>query len=680
MSDLFVEFYSEEIPSRMQEPSSKSLKEGLFKALNENRFSFGVSKEYFGPKRISINIKNVSPKQLDVVEEKRGPRADANDKAIDGFAKSLGVSRNELKLKKTPKGDFLFYLNNKKGKTLDEEIPKIIINILKNFPWPKSQKWGSGSLRWVRPLKSVCVLYNNKSIKFEISNNDQIIENGNFSYGHSFVRKKKIFFKNQNEYEKKLKANYVLVDPILKRAKILEQFKKISKKNNFFLINDKHTLDEVCGLVEWPNSLVGKIDESFMSLPREVLMTVMKVHQKYFAVEDASHLIQPYFVFVSNMPTKTSRDKNIILGNEKVLRSRLQDAKFFWESDRSKTFSSMLEDLKKVSYFKGLGSLYDKSKRIEKISDFISKEINISNVKPIKRAALLCKVDLLTGMVGEFPELQGIMGGYYSSNEGKDVSDLIRSHYLPKGSSGEVSTNTGVNIISLSDKIDHLVGFFIIGQLPSGSKDPFGLRRSALSIIRVLIEGNILINLDSLIEFTSKQINKKNIDKQKIKSFIIDRYKVLLREKNIKYDVINCLVDNDLTFLSKTNERLVILNNFLDTKEGNELKLLWQRVSSILHIEEKQNKKIEVLNTKMQSEYVREEVNILNAINNIEKTHDYLKMLSQRSSLKDITFEFFENLKINDSDPLIKNRRLSILALLREKLLDIGDLRKLEGS
>ena len=225
-----------------------------------------------------------------------------------------------------------------------------------------------------------------------------------------------------------------------------------------------------------------------------------------------------------------------------------------------------------------------------------------------------------------------------------------------------------------------MVGFFIIGKLPTGSKDPFGLRRSALSIIRVLIEGNILINLDSLIEFTSKQINKKNIDKQKIKSFIIDRYKVLLREKNIKYDVINCLVDNDLTFLSKTNERLVILNNFLDTKEGNELKLLWQRVSNILHIEEKQNKKIEILNAKMQSEYVREEVNIINAINNIEKTHDYLKMLSQRSSLKDITFEFFENLKINDSDPLIKNRRLSILALLREKLLDIGDLSKLEGS
>ena len=225
-----------------------------------------------------------------------------------------------------------------------------------------------------------------------------------------------------------------------------------------------------------------------------------------------------------------------------------------------------------------------------------------------------------------------------------------------------------------------MVGFFIIGKLPTGSKDPFGLRRSALSIIRVLTEGNILINLDSLIEFTSKQINKKNIDKQKIKSFIIDRYKVLLREKNIKYDVINCLVDNDLTFLSKTNERLVILNNFLDTKEGNELKLLWQRVSNILHIEEKQNKKIEILNAKMQSEYVREEVNIINAINNIEKTHDYLKMLSQRSSLKDITFEFFENLKINDSDPLIKNRRLSILALLREKLLDIGDLSKLEGS
>ena len=680
MSDLFIEFYSEEIPSRMQEPSSKSLKEGLLKALKENSFTFGVSKEYFGPKRISINIENVSPKQLDAIEEKRGPRVDANDKAIDGFAKSLGVTRNELKLKKTPKGDFLFYISNKKGRTLNEEVPKIISNIIRNFPWLKSQKWGSGSLRWVRPLKSICILYDEKSIECEVGSKDQIIENGNFSYGHSFVKKEKIFFKNHNEYEKKLKTNYVIADPNVKKTKILEQFKKISKENNFFLIDDEFTLNEVCGLVEWPNSLVGKIDETFMSLPREVLMTVMKVHQKYFAVEDASHLIQPYFVFVSNMPSKASRDKNIILGNEKVLRSRLQDAKFFWESDRSTNFSDMLFSLKQVSYFEGLGSMYDKSKRIEKISYFVSNEINISNVKPIKRAALLCKVDLLTGMVGEFPELQGIMGGYYSCNEGKEVSDLIRSHYLPKGSSGKVSKMIGVNIISLSDKIDHLVGFFIIGKLPSGSKDPFGLRRSALSIIRILTEGKILINLDRLIEFTSIQINKKNNYNQKIKSFIIDRYKVLLREKNIKHDVINCIINNDLTFLSIAHERLAILNDFLDTKDGDELKSLWQRVSNILHIEEKQNKKIEIFNSKIQSEFLREEVNIINSINKIEKTDNYLKMLSQRSSLKSITFEFFENLKINDSNIIIKNRRLSILALLRKKLLDLGDLYKLEGS
>jgi len=680
LSNLFVEFYSEEIPARMQKVASIKLKEKILNELEINNFTFGKTKEFYGSKRIAINIENVSSKQNDVQEEKRGPRVDANQIAIDGFAKSVGVKLENLEKRDTPKGMFLFYTVNKKGKSFKKILPQIITNLINNFPWQKSQKWGKGSLKWVRPLKGVNVLYNNKVIKFYLGQKELNLKTSNFTCGHSFLNRKKFSFLNKEEYVSKLKKNYVLVDPIERKKTIERQINRISNKLNLSIVEDEKLLDEVCGLVEWPNALVGRIDKKFMSLPKEVLITVMKTHQKYFSIINNQQDIKPYFIVISNMPRNKRRDKNILIGNEKVLRSRLEDAKFFWDNDSSKNFPIMLNQLKKVSYFEGLGTLYDKSIRIQKIVDFISNQLKVKNIDKIKRAALLCKIDLLTGMVSEFPELQGIMGGYYSKNEGKEVSSFISGHYLPKGNSGNIPSNIGANILSLADKVDHLSSLFSVGAFPSSSKDPFGLRRSALSIIRILIEGKISINIDKIINFSTNLIIEKDTDLQKkIKLFIIERFKVLLKERDIKYDVIDCFVDESIIDLFQIYFKTEELNSFLKTSEGNDLKSLWLRVSSILEIEEKKiNNKY---NVKIQSrkDLLEQEIKLLENIEAIKETDNFSKMLKQRSSLKKIIDKFFEKYQINDPNLSIKKRRLNILSILRSKLLEIGKLYNLEG-
>ena len=680
MSDLFVEFYSEEIPARMQKAASIKLKEKLLNELEKNNFIFGKTKEFYGSKRIAINIEHVSSKQNDIQEEKRGPRVDANQIAIDGFVKSVGAKLENLEKRDTLKGTFLFYTVNKKGKSLKELLPKMITNLIIHFPWKKSQKWGKGSFKWVRPLKGINVLYNNKVIKLNIGQKEWNIETSNFTCGHSFLKKEKFSFLNQEEYVSELKKNFVLVDPIERKKTIQRQIKKISNKLNFYIVEDEKLLEEVCGLVEWPNALVGRIDNKFMSLPKEVLITAMRTHQKYFSIINDQQDIQPYFIVISNMPRNKIRDKNILIGNEKVLRSRLEDAKFYWDNDRSKNFPGMLNQLKKISYFEGLGTLYDKSIRIQKIVDFISNQLKVKNKDKIKRAALLCKIDLLTGMVNEFPELQGVMGGYYSRNEGKEISSFISGHYLPKGNSGNIPLNVGANILSLADKIDHLSCLFSAGTVPSSSKDPFGLRRSALSIIRILIEGNFSININKIINFSTNLIVEKDTDLQsKIKSFIIDRFKVLLKEKKMKYDVIDCFVDVSIIDLLQIYSKTEKLNSFLKTSEGNDLKSLWLRVSSILEIEEKKINKIYSFKIQSKKDLLNQEIILLENIMAIKETDDFYKALKQRSSLKKVIDDFFEKYQINDPNLSIKQRRLEILSLLRSKLLEIGNLYNLEG-
>ena len=680
MSDLFIELYSEEIPARLQKSASQILKENILNQLKENHFKYGITKEYYGSKRLALNIEKVSFKQDDIFEERRGPRSDANVKAIDGFARSLDVSKSKLVLKETKKGKFFFYIIRRKGKTINEILPIIIRNLIINFPWIKSQKWGNGSIKWVRPLRNIVALYDGKTIRCNIGDEKFDLQSVDFSYGHSFLKKEKVYINNHKDYVKILKKNFVLVDPMDRKNKISYQIKKISEKLKLTVIEDNSNLEEVNGLVEWPNALVGEIDKKFMILPREVLMSVMRVHQKYFALENGNKQIQPYFIVISNMPKNTQRDKKIIFGNEKVLRARLEDAKFYWEKDKLKNFSKMLFELKKVTYFDGLGTLYDKSLRIEKITHFIINKLSVKNAKSIKRAALLCKTDLISGMVGEFPELQGIMGGYYANKEGKYIACLIRDHYLPKGSSDSISQDIGTNIISLSDKIDHLTGFFSIGKFPSGSKDPFGLRRSALGIVKILLDKRNHINIDELILFAISLVSKKDSTlEEKIKSFIINRFIVPLRDKGIKYDIINCYVNDNPKYFYEMYYKINILENFLKSPSGRDLKSLWIRISNILAPEIKDIKKFNIKTLLNSNKISSQEKNLIQKIENIKLTDNFLIMLQERSSLKKVTDEFFENFKINDPNKAVKERRLKILLRLRMRLLEIGNLDYLES-
>ena len=680
MSSLFIEFYSEEIPARLQMSASKNLKESIINNLKQNFLTFGSIREFYGSKRIAACVENVSNKQTDSKEERRGPRANANKQAIEGFARTFGVATSELVIRETQKGPFFFFTSNKKGRTIQELLPTIINNIVNNFPWSKSQKWGSGSLKWIRPLKNFTVLYDGKSVKCKIGNEKLYLQSTNFTFGHSFLKKEKIFFRSHIDYVNNLKKGLVLVDPNIRKKEISDQLNGISKKIGLSIIDDDTTLDEVNGLVEWPNALVGKIDKKFMNLPKEVLITVMRVHQKFFALQDKNNLIQPYFIVVSNMPKQSLRDKNIILGNEKVLRARLEDAKFHWENDRLKNFSEMVYKLKNVSYFENLGSLYDKSKRLEKISEYISNELKFKQVNNLKRAALLCKIDLITGMVAEFPELQGIMGGYYSAKEGSDISKIISGHYNPKGGLGKISKNTGINILSLTDKIDHLAGFFSINKKPSGSKDPFALRRSALSVVRIIVESKISINIDKLINFTTNLFRNDdlNLDKQ-IKSFIADRFSILLKEKEIKFDVIKCFMDDNPKDLYETYNKIMIMDEFMKTENGKNLKLLWLRVSNILSAEQIVQNKTDISKFKVYDSYEKEEIKLIEKIKGIKSSKNFLKMLKQRALLKKPTDDFFLNLQINDPNPDIKKRRLIILSFLKQSLLEIGNLESLEG-
>ena len=669
MPSLFIEFYSEEIPARLQMSASKNLKESILNKLQENHLTFGSTREFYGSKRIATCIEDVSNRQADSTEEKRGPRSDANKQAIEGFARSLGITISKLVIKETQKGSFFFYNSNKKGRKIQELLPNIIVNIINSFPWKKSQRWGLGSLKWIRPLKNLIVMYDGQTVKCKVGDEKLNLQSTNFTFGHSFLKQEKIFFKTHIDYVNNLKKGLVIVDPIIRKKEISNQLNVISKKIGLSIIDDENTLDEVNGLVEWPNALIGKIDKKFMNLPKEVLITVMRVHQKYFALQDKNNLIQPYFIVVSNMPKRSLRDKNIIFGNEKVLRARLEDAKFHWENDKSKNFSGMLFKLKNVSYFEGLGNLYDKSLRLEKISDYISNQLKIKNVNNIKRAALLCKIDLMSGMVGEFPELQGIMGGYYSK-EGKDISKLISGHYVTKGSLGAIRNNIGINILSLTDKIDHLTGFFSINKQPSGSKDPFALRRSALGIVRIIVEGKISINIDKLIKFTTSLFRNDDLNlDQQIKSFIADRFSVLLREKEVKYDVINCFMDNNPKYLDETHNKIIIMDAFMKTENGKDLKSLWLRISNILNTERKNQNKIDISEFEVNGSYAKEEIKLFQKIKGIKISNNFSKMLKQRALLKKPTDDFFDNLQIKDPNPDIKKKKNNNTIFFRAKVI-----------
>ena len=592
---LLLELFSEEIPARMQINSEKQLSSLFEKSLIKRDIGYGSFLTFSSSRHLSIIINNLDLKQKNQIIEKRGPRVGSDKKAINGFLKSNNIQENDIVIKDTKNGKFYFYHNHINGINTSEVLPDIINEIIDSFVWPKSQRWAYSELRWARPLRNILLLLNNQLVEGKVAidkNNSLYFSNYTFGHRHD---SKKIEVRSIDDYESLLEKNKVILDRDKRRNKIVSDTKLLLKDRSIKLLDDDHLLDEILGLIEFPNVLIGSIDEQFMNLPKEVLTTAMRVHQKYFSIIDNKNNLVPKFLFVSNTIPEKERDKRVIEGNERVLKARLSDSNFFWKTDTSITIKILNEKLKNVLFYEGLGSLYEKTIRLSKVSKYFSSLFNVDE-SLAKEASLLSKFDLVSEMVGEFPELQGIMGSYFTKLDGKskEVSIAIFEHYKPKGISDEMPTTNLGGMLSMIDNIDTLTGFFIINKKPSGSKDPFALRRAGFSIVQILMKLKLNISINDLFtEALNSYKNSSKIIKLDLVDFIIDKVKFILKKQNFRDDIIVSVLsikESKNYLFPILYERLNCLNDIKDTNDFKTFLVNFKRLNNhffILEIEDK---------------------------------------------------------------------------------------------
>lgn len=680
MSDLILEFYSEEIPSRMQKKASIDLKSIFKNGLTLAGLDYSKIETFVTPRRLTVLVKGLSNSSNSFYIEKRGPRVGSPEKAIDGFARSLNVDRSSLFIKKEKKGDFYFHRLHQKGNSAKDIIAKISIDIVTNFPWKKSMRWGEGNLKWVRPLKFVyCALFENDTNCEIIDLKLKEIPSVNFTYGHYMISSKKIFPKNTSDYLKKLLDNKVILDRNERKKIIINSCEKLLINKNSFVIDDDDLIEEIVGLVEWPVVFLGYIDEEFLSLPKEILQVTMKEHQKFLSVLNKKNEIIDKFIVVSNMLAEDG-GVAILKGNSRVLRSRLKDAKFFFDNDiriiKKQGLSSLTKNLNKVTFHNKIGSQLDRVNSIVSLSQNISKLLGVDNSK-CKIAARLCKADLVTQVVSELPELQGIVGKIYAYHEGIDqiISDAIAEHYLPIKLNDKVPTQPVSIVIAISDKINSLISFWKIKEKPTGSKDPFALRRSAIGLIRILIENKLDINIGELI------INSLELsDANDLIKFLEDRFRVYLTEKKFDHD----LLEACLHFRNFHNPYLVYLKiqsikEFKKSKEFKKLINSYKRPINILNSEERKNNYVlsdepsKELFEKNDEKFLYEKLMEVETevMNSLEKKDFKLALLSLSTFDEEIE-NFFENVVINVDKTNIKINRLNLCNKIRKLMHSVA--------
>ncbi len=701
MSELFVEFICEEIPARMQKNAinhmAKFLTSSLIEAGLLDVAFVNDTKSAIGPRHMAVGLSSLRKKQSDRVIEKRGPKIDASQQAIEGFCKSNGISPTHLVRKNTSKGVFYFAELKEKGKTIKTFIPEIIYKLVSEFPWPKSQRWGTSRVSWVRPLHYINVVLDSEVLPGSVDlGGDMSINFNNVGYGHSFHHKDGFKIFGFDSYISKMRDLDVLVDVQERRSKILKNATNIAEQKGLELVGDDSLLEEVCGLVEYPNVLCGEIDSKFMCLPDEVLVTSMRVHQKYFALKNKDGKIEPYFLVVANRKPNKKIDSIIVKGNERVLRARLSDALFFWESDQVKSLKAHREKLGSIMFYAGLGQVSDKVDRMEELAASIAKFIPGCSQFDASQAASLSKSDLVTGMVGEFPELQGIMGGYYASAQSIVESQTlaIRDHYLPKGGEDRLPETAEGIVVSMADKIDTLVGFFAVNVRPTGSKDPFALRRAALGILRMIEERAIQIPLDQIFEKAADLYGFKKVDDE-LATFITERLKVRLKDNGISYDVVSAaIIDADIQNIYNQIEKVKALEEMLKKPSGVKLLESWRRAANMLVAETKKFKT--EVNSFYSSLQFADEIAIDESLfkfpaemklfkivatlpNEVGETQKQIcQTIQQYSSLYEPITEFFETVIVNDNDKKIRNNRLNLLKIVCGKINLIADFDKIE--
>ena len=677
--NLLFEIFSEEIPARMQLESEKQL-ERLFKSsLSSRGIGYEECFTYSGPRHLSLIINNIELTQKDKNIEIRGPRVGSNEKALTGFLKSKKINISDTFIKKTKNGDFYFFSDIEKGKKTSQVLPVIIEEILKKFVWPKSQRWSNTTFKWARPLRNILLLLNDEVVKgkFDLGN-DCFLTFNNFTFGHRY-NNKKIILKSIRDYEILLKKNHVLLDRKKRKQKILHDIGALIKNKETKILEDEILLNEVLGLAEFPSVLEGSISEEFMSLPREVLSTAMRVHQKYFSIIDKNNNLLPKFLFISNSLPDKVRDSNIIKGNERVLKARLSDAKFFWNSDKENNLEELNEKLKNVQFHEGLGSLNEKTKRMSKTSVFFSKVFDV-NQDFAKQASLLSKADLISEMVGEFPELQGIMGGYYSQLQGqpKEVSDAIFDHYKPKGLLDTIPRTKLGCLLSIIDKIDTLTGFFIINKQPTGSKDPFALRRTGFAIVQILINHNLNISINDIFVEAFKSFGSYSESTHKsLNDFIIDKIKFVLNQQNISIDIIDSVMSLKNSFnipIPILIRRINLLENQKNDAEFKTFLIGFKRVHNVLNHSDISKFRLNKVNETLFK--IDEERELFKMVNMLEDQINKFEfdinsqnlIINQFLKLDHIIEAFFEKVIVNDNNERVKFNRLSLLNELSDNI------------
>ena len=686
--DLLIEIGTEELPPKSLKRLASAFHQEICNSLKEYDLVFSEASWFATPRRLAVIIKQLDMSQPDTQQQRRGPAISAafdNDgkptRATIGFAKSCGIAVDQLKKMETEKGSWLVFDTLAKGKQTYELIPDTINIALKHLPIAKRMRWGNNDFEFVRPIKWILLLLGTETVDCEIMG----VKSGKHSYGHRFHHPESINIINASDYVKRLKQNGKVIADYDERCFLIkEQIKKLAIESNGTAVINPQLLDEVTALVEWPISFVGNFNSDFLKLPKEVLIASMQDHQKYFPMLDKQKNLLASFICVTNIESK--QPDLIKQGNERVIQPRLSDAAFFWQRDLKNGLAKHIVELNKVVYQKELGTLHEKSKRLNKIISSLAKPLNIDG-NNAKRAAELCFCDLLTEMVCEFPALQGTMGKYYAEADGEDsnVALAIEEYYQPRFAGDKLPTTTLGQCLAISEKIDTLIGIFSIGKAPTGDKDPFGLRRSAIGLLRIIIECKIDIDLKELLDLAASNYPlkiKANDITDNVFNFLMERLRRYYLDANVSNDTFESVLAINTSRPLDFHHRLIAVTEFRKLAEANSLAAANKRISNILKqsdfnnvLEVKNNllsEESEILLSEALKEYQEKVVPMIN-------DHDYKSALTKLAGLGESIDNFFDNVMVMCDDDNIKNNRLALLSNLNLLFLQTADISKLQG-
>ncbi|RYE10604.1 MAG: glycine--tRNA ligase subunit beta [Hyphomicrobiales bacterium] len=703
MPELLLELFSEEIPARFQRKAADDLKKAVTGALVEAGLVYESAKAFVTPRRLALSVVGIPPRSPDLREEKKGPRVGAPQQAIDGFLKAAGLaSIADAKVESDPKkGDFYVAYVDRKGAEAPKLLSDILPRVIAGFPWAKSMQWGYGGLTWVRPLRAITATFgtdNDEPMVIPFAANT--VESGQTTYGHRFLAPQPIKVRRFDDYVQALEKAKVVLDLDRRKEIIRADAEHLAFAQQLTVIEDEGLLEEVAGLVEWPVVMMGSFDPEFLKVPEEVIIATIRANQKCFCLRQANGKLAPYFLLTANN-VASDGGAAIVAGNERVIRARLSDAKFFYETDLKFPLEHGLPKLEESVFHAQLGTQFQRIERLVRLAGEIAPRVG-ADAEAAKRAAMLAKADLTTNMVGEFPELQGIMGRYYALAQGEKspIANAVADHYKPLGPTDRVPAEPVAVAVALADKIDLLTGFWAINEKPTGSRDPFALRRAALGVIRIVSDNALSLPLTPLfqaaymvrneqgskVEVETADETAEDLTQTDLLAFFHDRLKVTLREAGARHDLVDAVITAESDDILEITRRVEALSALLSSADGKNLLAGYKRAANILAAEEKKDGRSYDAVSNQTKFVLAEETALASAIKQVDaeaaakaRANDYKGAIASLATLRAPVDAFFEKVLVNDADAAVRANRLHLLAALRNTMHIVADFSKVAG-